>query len=50
LAGLPLAGVLLGKTSLDSLYGGQDQQSQTVLRFDSPDSACISGIAAAPDE
>jgi hypothetical protein len=47
---LPLAGVLLGKTSLNSLYGGQDQRSQTASRFGSPDSARISGIAAAPNE
>jgi hypothetical protein len=49
-ATLPLAGVLLGKTSLNSLYGGQDQQSQSVPRFGSPDSARISGTAAAPNE
>jgi hypothetical protein len=48
-ATLPLAGVLLGKTSLNSLYGGQDGQSQAVPQFGSPDSDRIIGIAAAPN-
>jgi hypothetical protein len=50
-ATLPLAGVLLGKTSLNSLYGGQDQQSHKLcLGLTSPDSARISAIAAGPNE
>jgi hypothetical protein len=36
---LPLAGVLLGKTSLNSLYGLMGGQPQTVPQFGYPDSA-----------
>jgi hypothetical protein len=47
---LPLAGVLLGKTSLDWLYGRIGELPQTVSQFWRPDSAGYLGLAAAPNE
>jgi hypothetical protein len=45
-----LAGVLLGKTSLNWLYGLMGWLPQTVPRFGYPDSADSFGLATAPNE
>jgi hypothetical protein len=47
---LPLAGVLLGKTSLDWLYGRIGELPQTVSRFWRSDSAGVPVFAVAPNE
>jgi hypothetical protein len=44
-----MAGVLLGKTSLDSLYGLMGGLLQTVPQFGNPDSA-VFRVATAPNE
>jgi hypothetical protein len=43
-----LAGVLLGKTSLNSLYGLMGGLPQTANQFGYPDSAGGQGLAAGP--
>jgi hypothetical protein len=48
---LPLAGVLLGKTSLNSLYGLQAVGCRKLCHsFGYPDSARMSGLVTAPNE